>query len=514
MSLELRRLTSKSNDEPRRIAVPLAVISFFCLAVVGCGTPATPGSSAPVPLRNFMGGGMFFPEAMGYWFHQYVEQEQVTDFLRDQGFVCESAGNPDGKIGPDTFLCQRIHRYLWGATTRTDTAKVAFRGNGSIELAEAGCQYMFFDQPEWYGSCKRFIALGAVFPDVDTFARVVTTTMLPAKAMGGAVGVNIGRNVPLEPLQDANDVVERLTRWHFNCPFPKQQYRTSFRGNVGTTEMLVCEQFSLRPLGERPQRQQVVVHYESMDLAILSMEVRLDDASVALPAALHVAKARMATAALPRIQLENKSGERFEILVKDVGVGSRTATLEGFEALTPDSRREILKAYLRKMDAQWERQPPTHLSYLNPTALEWYGPEAIPVLHEMLSDEVPTVGAALLKYLCAQEATIAKPQDTNALSYRPYRYALQYCYDQRRAALPKSVALMDRLLARNLNDHVSSDVRALNAFGDFRDYILHVIALGPDARESGAALKAVIANKDGLELNLQELIAEARGRFE
>jgi hypothetical protein len=75
--------------------------------------------------------------------------------------------------------------------------------------------------------------------------------------------------------------------------------------------------------------------------------------------------------------------------------------------------------------------------------------------------------------------------------------------------MPASIATVDRLLAQDLRDLEASDARALNAFLDFRIQVLHVFALGPDAKEARAALAATVAGKSGFEPELQALISDA-----
>jgi hypothetical protein len=86
---------------------------------------------------------------------------------------------------------------------------------------------------------------------------------------------------------------------------------------------------------------------------------------------------------------------------------------------------------------------------------------------------------------------------------------MRMCIDRRRADMPRSLAMMDRLLARDLRSLEASDARALNAFFDFRRDVFYVAALSPDAKEASGALEAVVAGKDGLSPDLQELVAAA-----
>ena len=321
-----------------------------------------------------------------------------------------------------------------------------------------------------------------------------------------AIDVNRLETTPVAPLKDADEAVDRLTRWRFACETPKLRYRVEFRGKVGEVDQLRCEQFSLRPPEGPPQSQQVLVHYDSVDGAVLGVEARLDDASVMLPEAINTRSADRAAAAQPRLQLETLSGQRFEVLVREVGTGGRQATRDGFVSLTPASQRDLLQAYLDKLELQWST-PPERLSHLNATSLEWYGPQALPHLDEMLSDERPVVGAAVLKWLCTEEAAANDVQQGNRFRSAPYRYAMRSCVDRHRDGKANVIATMDRLLAQDMRDLAASDAGALNAFIDFREYILYVFALGQDAKEAGPALTATVAGKEGLAPDLEVLMA-------
>jgi len=191
-----------------------------------------------------------------------------------------------------------------------------------------------------------------------------------------------------------------------------------------------------------------------------------------------------------------------------VGTGSRQATREGFESLTPASQRELLQAYIDKLALQWGAAP-ERLSYLNPAALEWYGPEALPHLTELLSDERPVLGAALLKYLCFEAPARSEARLDNARPSERSWDTMRTCIDRRRADMPRSLAMMDQLLARDLRNLEASDAPALNAFYNFRRDVSYVAALGQDAKEAGRALEAVVAGKDGLSPYLQELVGAA-----
>lgn len=485
----------------------LVFVLALAAGLQGCERPADSTAPDLQPPRSFMKGGAWLPEATGYWFHQYVEQDELVAFMTDVGFACAAELAADKTPGAAHLVCERSFRYVGGLLSRSDTARLRLRGNGTIESAEAGCSYTLFDSPKMSGRCKRFVALGAVYPDVAGFARIVDAMLRPA-SVHRAIDVNRLEVAPPAPLQSAEEAVDRLTRWRFDCGVPRQHYRIEFRGTVGATEKLQCQQFSLRPPGARPQSQQVIVHYDSADLAVLRIEVRLDDESVILPGVFNTRSADRAGAGQPRLQLETRSGQRLEVLMSDVGAGSRQATREGFESLTPASQRDLLAAYLDKQEKQWSSAS-TRLSHLNAASLEWYGPQALPLLAAMMSDERPLVGAALLKYLCAHVAATRDGATGSSFGSAHYRQALRACFDSYRAGMPASIATVDRLLAQDLRDLEASDARALNAFLDFRIQVLHVFALGPDAKEARAALAATIAGKPGFEPELQALISDA-----
>ncbi len=91
--------------------------------------------------------------------------------------------------------------------------------------------------------------------------------------------------------------------------------------------------------GVTPQSQQVIVRYDTANLAVLDVTARLDDAVVALPREFHTPRAADATASAATLALETVAGERFEIPLNSVGTGSRQQTREAFATLTPDSQR-------------------------------------------------------------------------------------------------------------------------------------------------------------------------------
>jgi hypothetical protein len=466
----------------------------------------------PAP-RSFMRGGAWFPAATGYWFHQYAEIEELTALMSALDFACATVTPADGNAGAERLHCERSFRAPGGILSRTDTAEFGFRRNGAVEFAESGCRCAFFDSPKLSGACQPFAAPGAVYPSVATYARVVDAMLRPA-ANHQPVSVRRLKAAPRPPLRDADEAVELLARWRFDCDVPKQHYRVGFRGKTGEVTELRCRQHSLRAPGRPQQSQHVVVRYDTVDLAVLGVEVRLDDATATLTQAINSRKDRdgraggSGAAAPPPLMLETRSGEKFEVPIGAVGTGSRQATRDGFESLTPASQRELLKAYLDKLAVQWGAAP-GRLSWLTASALEWYGPEALPHLAELLSDERPVLGAALLKYLCFESTARSEARLDYALRSERLWETMRTCIDRRRADLPRSLAMMDQLLARDLRSLEASDARTLNAFFDFRRDVFYVAALGVDAKEAGRTLEAVVAGKDGLSPDLRELVAGA-----
>jgi hypothetical protein len=243
------------------------------------------------------------------------------------------------------------------------------------------------------------------------------------------------------------------------------------------------------------------------DLAVVQVSVRLDDAAMVLSPTFNTlrnADARAserdrAPGAPTALTLETSAGERFEMPRSAIGTGSRQATRDGFRALTAQSQRTLVQAYLDKQ----ARDSGGKIPYLG--SLEWYGPDAAPYLDALVSDEQPELGAAIVKYLCFETNL------RNVQPFDPDRLApvMATCIDERRAALPRSMAALDRLLAGNMRSHGTSDARALNAFFDFRRDVIYVYALGRDGKESGAALEEAIEGKEGLEPGLATLVQAA-----
>lgn len=484
-----------------------ALVLVAVLGLTACDRLADPAGTGVPPPRSFMHGGAWFPAATGYWFHQYAEIDELSLFMGELGFECGSATAAAGESGAGQVRCERSFRLPGGVLSRTDTVELGFRSNGAIEFAESGCRYAFFDSSKLAGSCKPFAAPGAIYPDVQTFARVVDA-MLREATSRQPISMYRLQATPAVPLRDAEAAVELLARWRFECDVPRQRYGIGFRGKTGEVLEARCRQYSLRTTGRAPQGQQVVIRYDSVDLAVLGVEVRLDDATAALSQAIHTRTAASVVVAAPGLLLETRSGERFEMPMSTVGTGSRQATREGFEALTAASQRALLKAYLDKRAVEWGSAP-DRLSYLSAGALEWYGPEALPHLAGLMSDEQPVLGASLLKYLCFEAVARSEPRMVYSLRSDRALGAMHDCIDRRRADMPRSLALVDQLLAHDLRVLEVSDARALNAFLDFRRDVFYLAVLGPDAKEARRALAAVVAGKDGLSPDLQELVASA-----
>ena len=140
-------------------------------------------------------------------------------------------------------------------------------------------------------------------------------------------------------------------------------------------------------------------------------------------------------------------------------------------------------------------------------SLEWYGPEVEPYLDALVSDERPELGAAIVKYRCFE---------TNLRSVQPFdpdRLAplMATCIDERRAALPRSIAALDQWLADEMRRHKTSDARALNAFFDFKRDVIYVYALGREGRES-ASSRARMDSSLGLRASSRRRSCSATGR--
>ncbi len=351
----------------RRAVAAAGFVLAAALGLTACERVADILATGAPPPRSFMRGGVWFPAATGYWFHQYVEIEELTALLSELRFTCVALASADASAGAGRLRCERSFRSLGGILSRTDSAELGFRRNGAVEFAESGCRYAFFDSPRMSGTCRRFAAPGAVYPNAQSYARVVDAMLRPA-ASHRPISVVSLPSAPPAPLRDADEAVELLTRWRFECDVPNQRYSIGFRGKFGEVTELRCRQYSLRTPGRLPQSQHVVVRYDSVDLAVLGVEVRLDDAPAPLPQAINTragGSARAAgsgVAAMPPLLLETRSGEKFEMPSSAVGTGSRQATRDGFESLTPASQVELLKAYLDELALQWGDAPERFLT--------------------------------------------------------------------------------------------------------------------------------------------------------
>jgi len=454
------------------------------------------------PPRYFMHGGMLFPAATGYWLHQYAGPEELDGFLASTGFECKEAAGEEGK----RLRCERGFRSAGGVLARTDTIDIGFNRTGAMVSARSGCRFTFFESPGLSGMCASYAARGAVYPTVESWA-AMAEAMLRATPLHQPV--SIYRLAPGAPasLPDMSAALERLGRWQFQCEVPKQQYSVGFRGKAGQVLELACTQSSLRGEANVPQVQQVVFRYDTIDLAVLQVGVRLDDAAMVLSPAFNTlrdANARAterdrAPGAPTSLTLETTAGERFEMPRSAIGTGSRQATRDGFAALTPDSQRALVQAYLDKQ----ARDAGDKIPYLG--SLEWYGPDALPYLDALVSDERPELGAAIVKYRCF-ETTLRSVQPFDADRLAPL---MATCIDERRAALPRSIAALDQLLADDMRRLKTSDARALNAFFDFKRDVIYVYALGREGKESAVALEEVVEGKDGLDPGLASLVQAA-----
>ena len=469
-------------------------LAALAMSLASCGrTPDDP------PPRSFMRGGVWFPAATGYWFHQYAERDEIERLMQDLAFTCDEAT----EAGETRLRCERGFRLPGGVFSRTDRMQIGFRRSGAVASAESDCRYAFFDAPPLSGTCAPFAARGAVYPNIGIFA-AITEAMLRPSSPHQPISMFVLARGGLAAMEDANALVDRLARWRFDCETPIHRYTSGFRGNEGEILELRCRQWSLRTPINEPQSQEVVVRYDSVDLAVLGVTARLDGVATPLSPLLNTLHDATARGARLSITLETVSGERFEMPLSAVGTGSRQATREGFVALTPESQRLLIQTYLDKQYRQWGGKI-ERLSYVSLGALEWYGPDILPHLDALVSDEHPDLGAAVVKYRCFElNLRNGQPFDSERLVR-----TMADCIDQQRATLPQSIAAMDRLLAQDLRVLAGSDARALNAFFDFRRHVVYLSALGPDGKESAAALQATVAGKDGLDAGLVSLVASA-----
>jgi len=473
--------------------------SLLFAAVMAAGCNRVPPDAPP---RYFMEGGMLFPAATGYWLHQYAGRDELDAFLESVGFACNEAAAPEG----NRLRCERGFRMPGGVLTRTDTIEIAFRKSGAMARAESACQFRFFDSPGMSGTCAPYAASGAVYPTVEAWAAMAEAMLRATPLYQPTTVYRLPPGAPAS-IPDMEAALERLGRWHFHCEVPKHQYTVGFRGNAGEVLELACTQSSLQTKAGPPQRQQVVFRYDTVDLAVLQVSVRLDDAAMVLSPAFNTlrdANARAAErdrapGAPTSLTLETTAGERFEMPAGAIGTGSRQATRDGFVALTAESQRALLQAYLDKQS----RASAGKLPYLG--ALEWYGPDAMPYLDALASDEQPELGAAIVRYRCF-DAILRSVQPFDPERLMPPMAA---CVDERRATLPRSLSALDRWLAESMRMHATSNARALNAFFDFKRDVMEVYALGREGKESAVALEEAVEGKDGLEPALASLVQAA-----
>lgn len=471
------------------------MLATAALALVAAACGQAPGDPPP---RWFMEGGVWYPAATGYWFHQYAAEDDLERLMAGLGFECTNA---PGK-GGDSLRCERGFR-LPGLLSRTDYAEFALRRNGAIALARSGCRFAFFGSESLGGSCTPYAAKGAVYPGIEAFA-AMTEAMLRPMPIGQPTSIlRLPPRGAHAPARDAEALTDQLKQWRFECEAPQGRFTTSFRGNVGEVLEATCQQWSLRAPGVAPQSQQVVIRYDSLDLAVLDVTVRLDGNAAVLSPSLHTPSVASGETAAPALTLETVTGERIAMPPAAIGMGSGQQTREGFLTLTPESQRALVQAYLDKQAKEWGR-PPEKLSQAYLGKLAWYGPDALPHVDALATDERPELGAAILKYRCFEVNLPGMSPDGEAAGR-----AMAACIDERRAAMPRSLAVLDRLLANELRAIATMDARGLNAFFDFRRDVMYAIALGPDGKESAAALDEVTAGKPGLDPRLAQLVGRA-----
>ncbi len=472
------------------------VVAALAAVLAACGRPP-----ADPPPRHFMDGGVWFPAAAGYWVHQYETSDDIERLMADLGFAC--VGLPAPRAGG--LRCERGFRLPW-LLRRTDHAEFEFRSNGAVALARLGCSFAFFEAHAFSGNCAPYTPRGAVYPNAEAFAAMAAAMLRPTR-IGEDISAYRMPATANGPLADAEEAVDRLRRWRFACDPPLHRYKATFRGNVGEIRELTCQQWSLHAAGVTPQSQQVIVRYDTANLAVHGVTARLDDAVVALPHEFHTPGAAAATAAAATLALETVAGERFEIPLSSVGTGSRQQTREAFATLTPDSQRALVRAYLERREREWGgRLEKLSQAYLG--SLEWYGPGALAYVDALASDDRPELGAAILKYRCLE----ANLQGASLRDIDGASRLMGACIDARRAAMPRSIATLDRLLAQELRTLAGMNAGALNAFLDFRRDAAYVYALGPDNGVSAAALADVVAGKEGIDPDLAAIVAAAIAR--
>ncbi len=124
----------------------------------------------------------------------------------------------------------------------------------------------------------------------------------------------------------------------------------------------------------------------------------------------------------------------------------------------------------------------------------------------LASDDRPELGAAILKYRCLE----ANLQGASLRDIDGASRLMGACIDARRAAMPRSIATLDRLLAQELRTLAGMNAGALNAFLDFRRDTAYVYALGPDNGVSAAALADVVAHRKSIDPDLAPAMVRRR----
>ena len=103
-----------------------------------------------------------------------------------------------------------------------------------------------------------------------------------------------------------------------------------------------------------------------------------------------------------------------------------------------------MQAYLDRRSREWDGRLET-LAQAHLGALEWYGPDVLAHVDALASDERPELGAAILKYRCLE----AKLHGASWLDVDGAPRIMAACIDDRRAVMPRSIATLDQLLARD-----------------------------------------------------------------
>ncbi len=103
-----------------------------------------------------------------------------------------------------------------------------------------------------------------------------------------------------------------------------------------------------------------------------------------------------------------------------------------------------MQAYVDRRSREWGGRLETLAqAYLG--SLEWYGPDVLAHVDALASDERPELGAAILKYRCLE----ANLHGASWLDVDGAPRIMAACIDDRRAVIPRSIATLDQLLARD-----------------------------------------------------------------